>query len=102
MLLAARRHNNATAHDDTSSLQQPTAATTNRSQLLALLCAQLCLQVSVRVMEIDQFMNSKRLFKILRYKPPHEQPPMPVMVHINYHPGEGRDICSAAAAAVAW
>ncbi|KXZ46748.1 hypothetical protein GPECTOR_41g713 [Gonium pectorale] len=43
-------------------------------------------QVSVRVMEIDKFMNSKRLFKDIRHRPKGQQPPLPVMVHINYHP----------------
>mmetsp|Transcript_728 Transcript_728/g.1991 ORF Transcript_728/g.1991 Transcript_728/m.1991 type:complete len:392 (-) Transcript_728:462-1637(-) len=43
-------------------------------------------QVTVRVMEIDEFMNSKRLFKDIRHRPKEEQPPMPVTVHINYHP----------------
>ncbi|KAG2430086.1 hypothetical protein HXX76_010185 [Chlamydomonas incerta] len=43
-------------------------------------------QVSVRVMEIDKFMNSKRLFKDIRHRPKSQQPPLPVMVHINYHP----------------
>ncbi len=46
----------------------------------------LCSQCSVRVMEIDQFMNSKRLFKDLRHRPKAQQPPKPVTVHINYHP----------------
>ncbi len=44
-------------------------------------------QVTVRVMEIDVFMNSKRLFKIVRHMPKDKQPPKPVTVHINYHPG---------------
>jgi hypothetical protein len=43
-------------------------------------------QVSVRVMEIDKFMNSKRLFKDIRHRPKAQRPPLPVMVHINYHP----------------
>ncbi|GIL62084.1 hypothetical protein Vafri_16376 [Volvox africanus] len=43
-------------------------------------------QVSVRVMDIDQFMNSKRLFKDIRHRSKDQQPPLPVMVHINYHP----------------
>lgn len=43
-------------------------------------------QVSVRVMELDKFMNSKRLFKDVRMRPKANLPPMPVMVHINYHP----------------
>ncbi len=37
-------------------------------------------------MEIDKFMNSKRLFKDVRNRPKVSQPPMPVTVHINYHP----------------
>mmetsp|Transcript_23 Transcript_23/g.50 ORF Transcript_23/g.50 Transcript_23/m.50 type:complete len:368 (+) Transcript_23:166-1269(+) len=41
-------------------------------------------QVSVRVLDIDMFMNSKRLFKDVRYRP--QKPPKPVMVHVNYHP----------------
>jgi len=43
-------------------------------------------QVSVRIMELDQFMNSKYLFKDVRNRPRAQQPPMPVTVHINYHP----------------
>ncbi|GFH25286.1 glycosyltransferase, partial [Haematococcus lacustris] len=43
-------------------------------------------QVSVRVMEIDKFMNSKRLFKDIRHRPKSSQPPKPVTVHVNYHP----------------
>jgi arabinosyltransferase len=42
-------------------------------------------QVSVRVMDYFKFMNSKVLFKNVRYLP-EEQQPMPVMVHMNYHP----------------
>jgi hypothetical protein len=45
-------------------------------------------------MEIDKFMNSKRLFKIVRNLPPDQQPDMPVTVHVNYHPGK----CSTHAA----
>lgn len=41
--------------------------------------------VSVRVMEIHKFMNSKVLFKFVRHQPRGRQP-TPVMVHINYHP----------------
>ncbi len=37
-------------------------------------------------MEIDLFMNSKRLFKDVRHRA--VKPPKPVMVHINYHPGK--------------
>ena len=40
--------------------------------------------VSVRVMDIDQFMNSKRLFKDIRKRSKAQRPPLPVMVHINY------------------
>mmetsp|Transcript_6937 Transcript_6937/g.11803 ORF Transcript_6937/g.11803 Transcript_6937/m.11803 type:complete len:388 (-) Transcript_6937:991-2154(-) len=43
-------------------------------------------QVTVRVMEIDKFMNSKRLFKIVRHLPAGDQPPKPITVHVNYHP----------------
>lgn len=43
-------------------------------------------QVSVRVMSIWKFMNSKVLFKDVRKRPASQQPPLPVMVHINYHP----------------
>ena len=42
-------------------------------------------QVSVRVMEIEKFMNSKVLFKYVRWLPEDEQT-RPVMVHMNYHP----------------
>ncbi len=37
-------------------------------------------------MEIDEFMNSKRLFKDIRKRPKAQWPAMPVTVHINYHP----------------
>eukprot|EP01026_Neomeris_dumetosa_P070884 TRINITY_DN711_c0_g1_i6.p1 TRINITY_DN711_c0_g1~~TRINITY_DN711_c0_g1_i6.p1 ORF type:complete len:385 (-),score=39.05 TRINITY_DN711_c0_g1_i6:233-1357(-) len=40
--------------------------------------------VSVRVMDYTRFMNSKVLFKDVRHRA--KQPPMPAMVHINYHP----------------
>lgn len=43
-------------------------------------------QVSVRVLEIDKFMNSKRLFKDIRKRAKAQRPELPVMVHINYHP----------------
>lgn len=43
-------------------------------------------QVSVRVMDIDQFMNSKRLFKDIRNRSKDKQPAKPVTVHVNYHP----------------
>eukprot|EP00873_Tetraselmis_striata_P028570 jgi/Tetstr1/448834/TSEL_036060.t1 len=42
-------------------------------------------QVTVRVMEINEFMNSKVLFKFWRHKP-QTQRSRPVMIHINYHP----------------
>lgn len=42
-------------------------------------------QVSVRVMDIDLFMNSKYLFKTVRWLPIADQPD-PVLVHMNYHP----------------
>lgn len=45
------------------------------------------MQVSVRVMDIDKFMNSKRLFKTVRHMPIADQPAKPVTVHVNYHPG---------------
>ncbi|KAK9837243.1 hypothetical protein WJX81_001335 [Elliptochloris bilobata] len=41
--------------------------------------------LSVRVMNIHKFMNSKVLFKQFRHLPPASQV-RPVMVHINYHP----------------
>jgi hypothetical protein len=40
-------------------------------------------QVTVRVMDIYKFMNSKTLFKDVRNRPKDQQPPMPVMVHIS-------------------
>lgn len=43
-------------------------------------------QVTVRVMEIFKFMNSKILFKDIRHRPKDSRPALPVMVHINYHP----------------
>lgn len=43
-------------------------------------------QVSVRIMEIFKFMNSKILFKDVRKRPKSQRPELPVMVHINYHP----------------
>ena len=42
-------------------------------------------QVSVRVMESEKFMNSKVLFKRIR-KLPRSREPLPVMVHMNFHP----------------
>ncbi|GBF91185.1 glycosyltransferase [Raphidocelis subcapitata] len=45
-------------------------------------------QVSVRVMDMYTFMNSKTLFKDVRNRAPEAQPPMPAMVHINYHPNK--------------
>eukprot|EP00882_Tetradesmus_deserticola_P003523 GHRQ01003728.1.p1 GENE.GHRQ01003728.1~~GHRQ01003728.1.p1 ORF type:complete len:383 (+),score=149.29 GHRQ01003728.1:325-1473(+) len=41
--------------------------------------------VTVRVMSIYKFMNSKVLFKDVRHRPAGSSA-MPVMVHINYHP----------------
>ncbi|CAL8464975.1 g4510 [Coccomyxa elongata] len=41
--------------------------------------------VTVRVMDIYTFMNSKVLFRTVRYRQPSQQV-KPVMVHINYHP----------------
>lgn len=41
--------------------------------------------VIVRVLDIYKFMNSKVLFKTVRYWPQDRQP-LPVMVHMNYHP----------------
>lgn len=42
-------------------------------------------QVSVRVMDIYLFINSKTLFKYVR-KLPLDQQKLPVMMHMNYHP----------------
>ena len=42
-------------------------------------------QVTVRVMNIFEFMNSKVLFKQVRHTPRNQQT-RPVMIHINYHP----------------
>lgn len=50
------------------------------------MCTCHCAQVSVRVMELEKFMNSKFLFKDVRHRSKDRQPAMPVMVHINYHP----------------
>lgn len=44
-------------------------------------------RATVRVMEIDVFMNSKRLFKTVRHLPRSQQP-KPAMIHMNYHPGD--------------
>lgn len=41
--------------------------------------------VSVRVMDYLKFMNSKVLFKTVRYLPRHKRP-RPISIHINYHP----------------
>ena len=41
--------------------------------------------VTVRVMNIYKFMNSKVLFKEVRHQPRQSQV-QPVMIHINYHP----------------
>ncbi|MEW5305154.1 MAG: hypothetical protein WDW36_007715 [Sanguina aurantia] len=43
-------------------------------------------QVSVRIMELHRFMNSKFLFKDVRQRAPGARPEMPVIVHVNYHP----------------
>lgn len=43
-------------------------------------------QVTVRVLDIYKFMNSKTLFKFVRKEPRSSHPEIPVMVHINYHP----------------
>lgn len=43
-------------------------------------------QVTVRVLSIFKFMNSKVLFKDVRHRPKEQRMEMPVMVHINYHP----------------
>ena len=43
------------------------------------------LQVTVRVMDVFEFMNSRTLFKNVRNMPISQQP-LPVMVHCNYHP----------------
>ena len=65
-------------------------------------CACVCarrVQVSVRVLEIDKFMNSKRLFKDIRKRGKAQRPELPVMVHINYHPvSSGRSRAVAARA----
>lgn len=42
-------------------------------------------QVSVRVMEIEKFMNSKYMFKFVRSMEPSSRPALPVLVHINFH-----------------
>uniref|UniRef100_A0A061SDG7 Glycosyltransferase n=1 Tax=Tetraselmis sp. GSL018 TaxID=582737 RepID=A0A061SDG7_9CHLO len=44
-------------------------------------------QVTVRVMDIYKFMNSKTLFKFVRHRPDMANS-QPVMVHINYHPNK--------------
>ncbi|KAL6751100.1 nucleotide-diphospho-sugar transferase-domain-containing protein [Haematococcus lacustris] len=41
--------------------------------------------VSVRIMNIYNFVNSKTLFRTMRYEKEYENH-MPVMVHVNYHP----------------
>ncbi|GIL58590.1 hypothetical protein Vafri_13473 [Volvox africanus] len=41
--------------------------------------------ITVRIMNIDKFMNSKRLFKTIRHDEQYSNY-MPVMVHVNYHP----------------
>ncbi|KAG2436249.1 hypothetical protein HXX76_006560 [Chlamydomonas incerta] len=42
-------------------------------------------RISVRIMNIDKFMNSKRLFRTVRYEPQFANF-VPVMIHVNYHP----------------
>ncbi|EFJ42727.1 hypothetical protein VOLCADRAFT_107128 [Volvox carteri f. nagariensis] len=42
-------------------------------------------RIAVRIMNIDKFMNSKRLFKTIRYDAQYSNH-VPVMVHVNYHP----------------
>ncbi|KAG2449198.1 hypothetical protein HYH02_005945 [Chlamydomonas schloesseri] len=42
-------------------------------------------RISVRIMNIDKFMNSKRLFRTIRYEPQYTNF-VPVMIHVNYHP----------------
>lgn len=51
-------------------------------------------QVSVRVMDIHKFMNSKVLFKFVR-RMPQKQQPRPVMVHMNYHPDKSSRMAAA-------
>jgi arabinosyltransferase len=42
--------------------------------------------VTRRVLDINQFMNSKFLFKVLRHDAGRYAATKPVMVHVNYHP----------------
>lgn len=42
-------------------------------------------RVSVRIMDIDKFLNSKRLFRTIRYEARYADH-VPVMIHVNYHP----------------
>ena len=46
-------------------------------------------QVSRRVMDIYQFLNSKTLFKFVRHDARRMAALKPVMVHVNYHPAGG-------------
>ena len=60
------------------------------------LCSCMLCQVTVRVMGIYKFMNSKVLFKDVRNRPASNQPPMPVMVHISKYssgPGLAGTVC---------
>jgi len=52
-------------------------------------------RATVRVMEIDVFMNSKRLFKTVRHLPRSQQP-KPAMIHMNYHPDKHERMKAAA------
>jgi len=51
-------------------------------------------QVSIRVMDIHKFMNSKVLFKFVRHMPKGSQP-RPVMAHMNYHPNKSARMAAA-------
>lgn len=44
-----------------------------------------CIAAQVRIMNIDNFLNSKRLFRTIRYEQRFINH-VPVMVHVNYHP----------------
>lgn len=52
-------------------------------------------RATVRVMDIDVFMNSKRLFKTVRHMDRKSQP-IPAMVHMNYHPDKHERMKAAA------
>lgn len=69
------------------SVNLPTMQSQLRCQHVCCTCP-VDVQVSVRVMDIDQFMNSKRLFKDIRNRSKDKQPAKPVTVHVNYHPGD--------------